>query len=322
MTSIYRKTVWYLRGRSQYTKSGFLKAAASFAAGDLDVNAAGRGFMVTGANSGIGKACAMAYAKAGGHVYLVCRNRDRAIAAQAEIESATGNKNVEVFELDMADSKAVKAFATEFIASKRPLDVLVNNAGCMIHNKQTTAIDLEYNFSINLFSGWLLTRLLLPTLQSSPTGRVIMMSSGGMLLEKMDVNDFQLSKRSKFSAVDSYSQQKRQQVELAEHWAKTVEGVEFYSTHPGWADTPAFREALPDFYNKMKDEVRTAEQGADTAIWLGLVSTVDPDLNGQFVQDRVAVSKHLPLAWTSSSDEDRAAFEAALEHIAKQHELL
>jgi dehydrogenase/reductase SDR family protein 12 len=48
--------------------------------------------MVTGANSGIGKACAMAYAKAGGRVYLVCRNRDRANAAQAEIQAATGNK--------------------------------------------------------------------------------------------------------------------------------------------------------------------------------------------------------------------------------------
>ena len=48
--------------------------------------------MVTGANSGIGKACAMAYAKAGGHVYLVCRNRDRANEAQAEIQAATGNQ--------------------------------------------------------------------------------------------------------------------------------------------------------------------------------------------------------------------------------------
>ena len=43
----------------------------------------------------------------------------------------------------------------------------------MIHEKKTTDIGLEYNFSVNLFSGWLLTRLLLPTLKASDTGRVV-----------------------------------------------------------------------------------------------------------------------------------------------------
>eukprot|EP00730_Choanoeca_flexa_P014400 TRINITY_DN6283_c0_g1_i3.p2 TRINITY_DN6283_c0_g1~~TRINITY_DN6283_c0_g1_i3.p2 ORF type:complete len:245 (+),score=66.73 TRINITY_DN6283_c0_g1_i3:93-827(+) len=221
MTSIYRKSVWYLRGRSQYTKSGFLKAAKTFVAGDLDVDAKGRGFMVTGANSGIGKACALAYAKAGGRVYLVCRNRERAQQAMDEIQQETGNMDVEIFQVDMADSKAVQSFANEFVASDRPLDVLVNNAGCMMHQRKENPIGLEYTFAVNLFGGWLLTRLLLPKLQQSGSGRVIMMSSGGMLLEKMDVDDIQLDKRAKFSGIDTYSQQK---VNTIVYWLGPVQG--------------------------------------------------------------------------------------------------
>jgi dehydrogenase/reductase SDR family protein 12 len=228
-------------------------------------------------------------------------------------------------ELDMADLRAVKAFAETFAASRKPLHVLVNNAGCMVHEKKSTPQGMEYNFAVNLFGPWLLTRLLLPYMATFPDPRVvrtgrprvphtrpthpaqaaaiasmtkrgpvavficswgaqIAMSSGGMLMEKLEVNDIQLARRPKFSAVDAYSQQKRQQVELTERWATTVPSVRFFVTHPGWADTPAFREALPDFYEQMKDNVRTAEEGADTAVWLGATQAIPKEFNGQFIQ--------------------------------------
>ncbi len=55
----------------------------------------------------------------------------------------------------------------------------------------------------------------------------------------------------------------------------------------GWADTPAVRSSMPDFYNKMKDKLRTVEQGSDTIVWLALAkSAVDDPKNkgGQFFQ--------------------------------------
>lgn len=42
--------------------------------------------------------------------------------------------------------------------------------------------------------------------------------------------------------------------------------------HPGWSDTPSVKEAMPDFYEKMKDKLKTADEAADTITWLSLVS--------------------------------------------------
>lgn len=71
---------------------------------------------------------------------------------------------------------------------------------------------------------------------------------------------------------------------------------------------------MPDFHRRMKDRLRTTEQGADTIIWL----CVAPGVNkgGSFFQDRQAVSKHLPLAWTKSSSQEEDALMEKLEELA------
>ncbi|EGD83319.1 dehydrogenase/reductase SDR family member 12 [Salpingoeca rosetta] len=318
MPSLYRQVVWYMRGRSQYTKSGFLNAAKHFQPGDLDVDASNTHFMITGANSGLGKECALEFAKRGATVHMVCRNEERAHQAKQEIEQEASSSSLHVHIVDMANTRAVSEFAHNFVASGHKLDVLINNAGCMIHKRIQTADGFETNFAVNTLAPYLLTTLLLPLLKQSSDPRVINVSSGGMLLHKLNARDPQLEDAA-FDGVDAYSQQKRQQVVLSHVWAEQNPWLRSYSMHPGWADTPAVRDALPDFYQRMKDNLRDVHEGADTIIWLALAPNIPDQHNGKFFQDRKPVSEHLPLAFTSSSTADVEAFVDGLGKMAEPY---
>lgn len=82
----------------------------------------------------------------------------------------------------------------------------------------------------------------------------------------------------------------------------------------GWADTPAVQSSMPGFHRKMKDRLRTSEQGADTIVWLA-IADMTKETSGCFYQDRKAVPTHLPLAWSKASDEDKNNLMTKLEEI-------
>src|SRR5215472_294987 len=90
---------------------------------------AGRTFLVTGGNTGIGLATAAALAGGGGRVYLACRSATAGQAAVARIKSATGSDAVSLLHLDLASLDSVRACAGAFLALDEPLHALVNNAG-------------------------------------------------------------------------------------------------------------------------------------------------------------------------------------------------
>lgn len=85
----------------------------------------------------------------------------------------------------------------------------------------------------------------------------------------------------------------------------------------GWADTPAVRSSLPDFHRRMRTRLRTPYQGADTLIWLCLSPNSRKEKSGNFFQDRKAVSKHLPMAWTHNSESEANKFIGKLNEIRK-----
>jgi len=272
--------------------------------------------MITGANSGIGKCIALEIAKRGGKVHLICRNKKSGQEAQQEIKEASRNENVFVHFLDIADSKSVVEFAKSFAATESHLNVLVNNAGCMINEKQIDENGNEKNFATNTLGTHLLTTSLVPLLKKSAEPRVIIVSSGGMLVQKLNVADMQLEKEKKFDGTMVYAQNKRQQVVMTEQYAKRYSEIQFSVMHPGWADTPAVRSSMPEFYEKMKNRLRTAEQGADTATWLAISPAALKHPSGLFFEDRRPAATHLPLAWTRTSKEEDAEFMKKLDELA------
>merc|ERR1711892_1173060 len=161
-------------------------------------------------------------------------------------------------------------FAKEFKEENERLDVLINNAGCMVNKRELTDDQLEKNFATNTLGTFLMTRGMMNLLKKSEEPRVVTVSSGGMLVQKLDVDDLQFEKLSPFDGTMAYAQNKRQQVVMTEEWAREHAGVHFSVMRPGWADTPAVRTSMPDFYEKMRDKLRTVDQGADTVVWLAV----------------------------------------------------
>ncbi|NWQ79241.1 DHR12 reductase, partial [Columbina picui] len=278
---------YFLTGVSDSLRSGYESASRNFDPADVEVNMAGRSFLVSGANSGIGKAAATEIARRGGTVHLVCRNKERAEAAKGEIVTETGNQNIFLHIVDMSNPKEIWKFAENF-KTKHKLHVLINNAGCMVNSRELTEDGLEKNFATNTLGTYILTTALLPLLEKEADARVITVSSGGMLVQKLNISDLQ-SGNGTFDGVMVYAQNKRQQVVLTEQWAKAHRNIHFSVMHPGWADTPAVRSSMPDFYQRMKNTLRTEAQGADTIVWLAVSSEATKLPSGLFFQGKGAV---------------------------------
>lgn len=307
-----------MKGLREYTKGGYQTASKQFNDGDLDVDCSGKVYMITGSNSGIGESVAQQVAKCGGTVHMVCRNAQTAQDAKALMIEKFKNQNIHVHVLDLSAPREVYKFAKRFAESYGQLDVLVNNAGCMVHQQKIDPDGIEYNFATNVLAPHILTRQLTPLLLKSEHARVIMVTSGGMLLEKLNADDPQLLKQEPFDGVRSYAQNKRQMVVMAERFAEETPALFCASAHPGWADTPSVRTALPDFHRRMEGRLRSTEEGADTIAWLAISPSAIAHGNGKFFQDRVPTSPHLPLAWTHSTQDENIKFLSYLDGLMEK----
>lgn len=314
--SIYRNTIWFFKGMQEYTRCGYESAAKRFNPTDLEVNLSGRSFMITGANSGIGKTTAQEIANRGGTVHMVCRNQGRADTAKDEIVEKSKNQDVHVHIVDMSNMRQVWEFAENF-SQNNTLHVLINNAGCMINQRELTEEGLEKNFATNTLGTYILTKALIPLLTKATDARVVTVSSGGMLTQKLDLDNLQCEKGT-FDGTMAYAQNKRQQVILTERWAAQHKEIHFSSMHPGWADTPAVQASMPSFHAKMQSRLRTEAMGADTVVWLAVSPSVLKQKSGLFFQDRTAVSTHLPLAASRSTPQDEEKLVNVLEEFAQK----
>src|SRR5262245_34667194 len=116
----------------------------------------GKTVLITGANQGIGKASAIALGKMGAKLVLVCRNREKAESAIADIERA-GAKDVELVVGDMGSQADIRRIASEIKAKHDRLDVLLNNAGVLVTTRRTTVDGIEETLAINHLGYFLLT---------------------------------------------------------------------------------------------------------------------------------------------------------------------
>src|SRR5207245_7513714 len=120
--------------------------------------------LVTGANSGIGKATALGLARSGGTVVMACRDATRGEAARQDIILESRNSRVFLEIVDLASEASIRSLAETFHRKYPRLDVLINNAGVYTSQREMTADGLERQFEVNYLSGFLLTHLLLDLL--------------------------------------------------------------------------------------------------------------------------------------------------------------
>ena len=136
----------------------------------------GKIVIVTGANAGIGKATARQLADLGATVVLACRSKARGEAAMSEL-SCVGGRCIELMPLDLADLDSVRAFALAFAEKYDHLDALINNAGILGRHRAQTKQGFELSFGVNYLGAFALSMLLLPLLEKSAQGRIVMMTS-------------------------------------------------------------------------------------------------------------------------------------------------
>src|SRR5689334_18813185 len=133
----------------------------------------GRVALVTGANTGIGRVTATQLALQGAHVFLTCRSEEKARPVLADIaERSGGRAKAEFLALELGDFASVRRCAEAFLARGLPLHLLVNNAGLAGH-KGLSASGFELTFGVCHMGHFLLTSLLLPTLQASAPARIV-----------------------------------------------------------------------------------------------------------------------------------------------------
>ena len=243
--------------------------------------------LITGANSGLGYETSFALAKMGAHVIMVCRNRTKGEAAQAEIK-AHGNTEVDLLIADLSVQKSIRELAQTFKAKYDRLHVMVNNAGLIFGKRQLTADGYEQTFALNHLGYFLLTNLLLDTLKVSAPARIINVASEAETSTEIDFNNLMLEKG--YSAMRAYGLSKRANIvftyELAKRLAGT--GVTANCVHPGGVRTNFGASAggpLALGVRIYHPFALSPEQGAQTIIWLASSPEVE-GITGQYFEKK------------------------------------
>jgi len=239
----------------------------------MGTDLANKTYLITGANTGIGKVTALELAKRGANVVLACRSKAKSEPVIAEINTAVGAQRASLSLLDLSDLDSVRTCAAEFLARNVPLDGLINNAGLV--TRGTTKQGFELIFGVNHLGHYLLTRLLLDKLKATPGARIVNVASAGHYRAKgIDWAAQQQTTRS-ITGFPEYTVSKLANVLFTQELARRLgDSVHTYAVHPGGVASDVWRRIPNPLRWAMLKMMLTVEQGAVSS----LKAATDPDL--------------------------------------------
>lgn len=189
----------------------------------------GKIMIITGANSGIGKAAAIQLASMGATIVMACRSAERGAIALEEVKRLSNSTKVDLMLIDLSSQKSIREFANAFKQKYARLDVIINNAANFDHTlkKATlTADGIETIFATNHVGIFLLTHLLLDLLKVSAPSRIINIASKGLVLyPALDIEFDNLNGERKFSTQHAYYHSKLAQVMFTYDLASRLQGT-------------------------------------------------------------------------------------------------
>jgi NAD(P)-dependent dehydrogenase (short-subunit alcohol dehydrogenase family) len=236
------------------------------------VDMSGKICLITGANSGIGKATALGLAQLGATVVMVCRNPHKGEGARKEIQEKSGNADIDLFIADLSSQQAIRQLVQDFQQKYTQLHVLVNNAGSVFNRGKVSPDGIEMTLAVNHLTSFLLTNLLLDTIKASVPARIVNVSSVAQAQGFIDLDDLQ-GKR-EYKLMRAYGQSKLANVLFTYALARRLEGtgVTVNCLHPGGVATNIWTSALPNWLHFLGIIARlfyvSPEQGALTSIYL------------------------------------------------------
>ena len=204
----------------------------------------GKTVIVTGGNTGIGKATAEELSERGARVILACRDMVKGRSVMEEIKEKTSNNNLAVRKLDLASCKSIRAFAEQILREEPHIDILINNAGVMFVPYQLTEDGFELTFGVNHLGHFLLTNLLLDRIKASAPSRILVVTSLGHLVGYLDFGDMMWKKR--YNSQLAYARSKLANIMFVKELGKRLvgTGVTVCSLHPGTINTEITRYFL------------------------------------------------------------------------------
>lgn len=237
---------------------------------------------ITGSSAGIGKATAIEMAKKGFHVIMLVRDCDKSKRAFDEVRAESGSDDVRMFCVDLASLGDIRRVAVEVAGEYPRIDVLVNNAGVYKRERAVSPDGYELTLAVNYLAVVLLTELLLPSLERSPEGRIVNVTSELYKRGRIDLDE--LSSRDKYKAQDAYAASKMLIVLYTRELALRLDGsgVSVNCVHPGVAGTDAFRE-YPGWLNSMLNVfISSPETAAEPVVYLASSPEVAGTTGGYF----------------------------------------
>lgn len=244
--------------------------------------------VITGATSGIGEATAIALAKKGHALYLLVRDTEKGEVLKQKLIAQTNNKDIYIIKCDLADLASVVKAADELISKLFNINVLINNAGGMFSDYNTSKDGFEMTFAINHLGHFLLTERLMPLLQKAHA-RIINVSSDLHQAGKPRFGN--LKSPVGYSAVRAYGDSKLFNIYFTKSLSKryTDSGVTAYALHPGVVKTQFNAKLtgwLKFFFTLSTPFAITAEKGAETSIYLATAPKLEINSGSYYVKKK------------------------------------
>ncbi len=278
--------------------------------------------IITGANSGIGKAAAIQMAREGYHVVMACRSQSRGDKALEEVKELSGSSDVEVMLLDLSLIESTKSFAHEIIAKFDAIDVLIHNAAIFdISQKEARFTEEGYEtvWMTNHVNPLQLTYLLMDRLKASEQGRILTVSSKGLLANpflKVDLEDPEFRNR-KFSMPKAYYQSKRAQVMFTYYLAEelkdtkvTVNAIRVTAVKIDISRHPDISGFTKWVYKQKSKQSITPEEMAETYTYLATSPEVC-SISGKYFDEKNQMVD------SSKYSKDKGNIEAVMEMTRK-----
>lgn len=278
------------------------------------VHLTGKIAIVTGGNTGIGLETTKTLAAAGATVIVPARDIEKAK------KNLQGIANVEIEKMDLMNPASIDAFAERFLASKRPLHLLINNAGIMWVPMQRDNRGIESQLATNYLAQFQLTARLWPALKEANGARVVNVSSQGHQFAPFDFSDPNFTHR-EYETLQGYGQSKTAVNLFTLELDNRAKGynIRAYALHPGAiAGTELGRDASLELFQQMgfcdaegailpevAASLKTIPQGAATTVWCA-TSPMLSTIGGVYCED---------------SDVAGMALEASISHGVKEYSL-
>jgi len=234
--------------------------------------------IVTGANRGMGRATAQGLADKGATVILVCRDLTKGDQARNEIADRSNNQKIDLIITDLSQTRQIRNLADKFSATYDRLDVLVNNATGIFHERELSADNIEMNFCLNYLPYFTLPNLLINSLKSSSSARVVNVSTESH--RDAEINFSDLFSENDYNPITAYMQAKLANILATYELARKLTGthITVNCLDPGVVDTQglaAIRDSVRRIYGNIPhDQPLAIEEGAKASLYLSTATKV------------------------------------------------